>query len=171
MSRLLVIRHGPAGDRDVWAKTGKDDSERPLTTEGKAKMRRAARGLRAIVPHIDILASSPYVRAHQTAKIVAGAYEGLDVQLLEALIPDGSRSDILRWLRTAPDNATVAIAGHESDLSELIAWLLTGSAKPWLELKKGGACLIAYDGLPPARPPAGRMEWCLTRGQLERVGR
>ncbi len=77
--RLLVIRHGPAGDRDEFAKTGKDDSERPLTTDGKAKMRRAARGLRALVPHIDVLASSSHVRAHQTARIVAGAYPGLDV--------------------------------------------------------------------------------------------
>jgi phosphohistidine phosphatase len=170
MSRLLIIRHAPAGDRDEFAKTGKDDSERPLTSEGKAKMRRAARGLRALVPQIDLLASSPYVRAHQTAKIVAGAYGKLDIQLLKTLIPGGSRPEILRWLRSAPDDATVAIAGHETDLSELIAWLLTASPKPFLELKKGGACLISYDGTPPARPPAGRMEWVLTRGQLERIG-
>ena len=41
--RLLVIRHAPAEDRDEFAKTGKDDSERPLTDDGKAQMRRAAR--------------------------------------------------------------------------------------------------------------------------------
>lgn len=166
---LLVIRHGPAGDRDEFAKTGKDDSERPLTDEGKAKMRRAARGLHSIVPKIDLLASSPYVRAQETAEIVAEAYDGKAIETLRALVPGGSRPEILRWLRAAPEDATVAIVGHESDLSELISWLLTGSAKPWLELKKGGACAIDYDGRPPARSGAGLLAWCLTRSQLENL--
>jgi phosphohistidine phosphatase len=68
-----VIRHAPAADRAEFAKTGKDDSERPLTDDGKTKMRRAARGLRSLVPKLDLLASSPYVRAHETAEIVADA--------------------------------------------------------------------------------------------------
>jgi phosphohistidine phosphatase len=167
---VLVIRHGPAGDRDEFAKTGQDDSERPLTSDGKAQMRRAARGLHTVVPKIDTIASSSYVRAHQTAEIVAEPYDRIPVEILPALIPDGSRPEILRWLREAAPDATVAIVGHESDLSVLIAWLLTGEAKAFLELKKGGACVIDYDGRPPASPGAGHLGWCLTRSQLERVG-
>ena len=33
MMRLLVIRHGDAGDREEFAFTGRPDSERPLTRE------------------------------------------------------------------------------------------------------------------------------------------
>ena len=168
--QLLVIRHAPAEDRVEFAKTGEPDSERPLTASGARKMRRAAIGLRALVPSIDVLAASPYVRTRQTAAIVADAYDGMSVELLRTLVPDGSRPEILRWLRAAKPDATVAIVGHESDLSELISWLLTGSPKPRLELKKGGACLITYDGRPPARPGAGSMAWCLTRSHLERLG-
>jgi phosphohistidine phosphatase len=168
--RLLVIRHAPAEDRDEFAKTGKDDSERPLTDDGKAQMRRAARGLHTLVPQIDVLAASPYVRTTETAEIVAAAYDDIPVEPLRALIPDGSRREVLRWLRAEPSDATVAIVGHESDLSVLIAWLLTGSAKPWLELKKGGACVVDYHGRPPARPGNGHLAWCLTRSQLEKVG-
>lgn len=166
---LLVIRHAPAGDSAEFAKTGKDDSERPLTAEGKAQMRRAARGLRSLVPTIDVLATSPYVRTTETAQIVAAAYDDIPVEPLSALEPGGSRQEILRWLRAAKPDATVAIVGHESDLSELIAWLLTGSAKPWLELKKGGACRMDYHGRPPARSGHGHLVWCLTRSQLEKV--
>jgi phosphohistidine phosphatase len=168
--QLLVIRHGPAGDRAEFAKTGQDDSERPLTPGGKSKMRRAARGLHTLIRKLDLMASSPYVRARQTADIVAEAYDGIAVETLRALIPDGSRPEILRWLRAASPDATVAVVGHESDLSELISWLLTGKPTPLLELKKGGVCLIEYDGRPPARPGAGQLAWCLTRSQLERLG-
>jgi phosphohistidine phosphatase len=167
--RLLVIRHAPAEDRAEFAKTGKSDAERPLTDAGQRKMRRAARGLRSLIPSLDVLASSPYVRTLETAEIVADAYDGISVEPLRALTPDGSRPEVLRWLRTHGPDATVAIVGHESDLSELISWLLTGSPKPRLELKKGGACLIEFDGRPPARPGAGQMVWCLTRSHLERL--
>ena len=167
--KLLVIRHAPAEDRAEFAKTGKPDGDRPLTDAGKRKMRRAAAGLRSLIPSLDVLASSPYTRTHQTAEIVAAAYGGIAIEPLRALMPDGSRPEILRWLRTAAPDATVAIVGHESDLSELISWLVTGSPKPRLELKKGGACLIEYDGRPPARPGAGRMAWVLTRSHLERL--
>jgi phosphohistidine phosphatase len=168
--QLLVIRHAPAEDRAEFAKTGQDDSKRPLTAAGERKMRRAARGLRTLVPTLDVLAASPYVRTAETAAIVAETYKGITVEPLRALIPDGSRAEVLRWLRTHGPDATVGIVGHESDLSELISWLLTGSAKPRLSLKKGGACLLEYDGQPPARPGAGQMAWLLTRSHLEQLG-
>src|SRR5579862_9064812 len=56
---LLIVRHGPAGDRDEWAKSGKDDDERPLTPRGTREMRRAAKGLRKLVGAIDAIGTSP----------------------------------------------------------------------------------------------------------------
>jgi len=43
--RILVVRHGPAGDREEWERTGKDDSLRPLTPKGRKEVRKAAAGL------------------------------------------------------------------------------------------------------------------------------
>ena len=68
---VLVIRHAIAEDRDVFARTEKDDDERPLTDEGRKKMARGAQGLHTLVPKLDLIASSPLVRAQQTAAIVA----------------------------------------------------------------------------------------------------
>jgi phosphohistidine phosphatase len=77
--KLLIIRHAVAEERDAWANTGKSDDERPLTTEGRGKMARNARGLREGVPSVDLVATSPLVRARQTAEIVASPGRPCDV--------------------------------------------------------------------------------------------
>ena len=51
--RLMLIRHGKAGEREEFAKTGKPDAKRPLTSGGKKKMKQAARGLCDLYPRID----------------------------------------------------------------------------------------------------------------------
>ena len=56
---LLIIRHGIAMDRDEFAKTCPDDGLRPLTKEGRKKMRQAAAGLKSIIKAIDVLVSTP----------------------------------------------------------------------------------------------------------------
>ena len=68
--KLLVIRHAIAEDREVWARTSLDDGERPLTARGVDRMEQAARGLRRMVEKLDAIATSPLVRAMQTARIV-----------------------------------------------------------------------------------------------------
>jgi phosphohistidine phosphatase len=65
--KLLVVRHGPAGDGEAWKSEGRDDRLRPLTPDGKKDMRQAAAGLATIIPHVDVLVTSPLVRATQTA--------------------------------------------------------------------------------------------------------
>ena len=74
--QVLVVRHAIAEQREEFAPTGKDDSQRPLTHDGRRKMRRGAVGLRAVVPAIDVLATSPLLRAVQTAEILAAVYNG-----------------------------------------------------------------------------------------------
>ena len=68
--KLLLIRHAIAEEREDFEKTGKDDRLRPLTDEGRKKMKQAARGLKEVVPHVDLLATSPLTRAAQTGAIL-----------------------------------------------------------------------------------------------------
>ena len=178
---LLVVRHGPAGDRDDWAKGGKDDDDRPCTPQGIRQFRRAARALRRLVGSVDAIGTSPLVRARETAEILGRAF---DVVPDEAkAIGDGDRHGILRWVRSAAavvakkrrgERVTIAIVGHEPDLSAAICWLLDGRAieepaEPWIEMKKGGACLLSFAGRP--KPRQAKLRWLLTRSQLERIAR
>lgn len=166
---LLVIRHGVAEDREVFAATGKDDSLRPLTKDGRWKMERVARGLRRLLPSLDIVATSPFTRAAQTAKIVAAAYSDVDVERLDALTPQASPRTFVAWLREREAEDRVAIVGHEPHLGSLVYWLLTGdTAEDRIVLRKGGACLLTFD----VKPQAGRATLIalLTPSLLRRLG-
>jgi phosphohistidine phosphatase len=167
---LLVIRHGVAGDREAWAAKGRPDSERPLTGEGGRKMRSAARGLREVVGTIDVIATSPLVRAAQTAEIVRRAFGGgALVQTVEELSPERRPDELLAWLRAQEPGSTVAVVGHEPHLGFLVGWLLTGRNDSFVELKKGGAVLLTFED-----PPAGGnalLAWALPPRQLRRLRR
>ena len=88
--QVLVVRHAIAEQREEFARTGKDDSQRPLTHDGRRKMRRGAVGLRAVVPAIDVLATSPLLRAVQTAEILAAVYNGRNMVTVKGLFPTAS---------------------------------------------------------------------------------
>ena len=162
--QLLLIRHAIAEDRDEFAASGRDDSERPLTDEGREKMQRVVEGLRRVVPRIDLLASSPYTRAMQTAEIVAEGYGIGDVKTVDALVPDEPRQRFLSWLERKRSAEVVAVVGHEPQLGELVTWLMSGLEEARVEMKKGGACLLSFDGQPGAG--LGVLQRLMTSGQL-----
>jgi phosphohistidine phosphatase len=165
---LLVIRHAIAEDREVFAASGRSDDQRPLTEAGRSKMRRAAEGLRLTCPRVAVLASSPLLRARETAEIVAPALRVTRVEIVEALRPDRAFEELTDWLRgrVAPNGEDIAAAvvGHEPHLSGLVTWLMTGSSESRIELKKGGACLLEFDRAPAAG--AAILRWALTPSQL-----
>jgi phosphohistidine phosphatase len=165
---LLVIRHAIAEDKDAFAASGRSDDQRPLTEAGREKMRRNAEGLRAVAPRVSTLASSPLVRARETAEIVATPLKVNRVEIVDALRPDRPYDALLEWLRqrAAPNDEerTVAIVGHEPHLGGLVTWLMTGSPDSRMELKKGAACLLAFDG--PVAAGSATLRWALTPSQL-----
>lgn len=157
--KLVVIRHGPAGDREAWEAEGRDDRQRPLTTDGRKRVREAVEGVAALVASIDILAASPLVRAEQSAAIVAGEF-GLEVETLDALSPDRQPNETVQWLLRQRADATVALVGHEPHLGILVGYLLTGKPHSFINFKKAGACLLDLADGP--KSGGGTLEWLLT---------
>jgi phosphohistidine phosphatase len=163
--KLVIIRHGPAGDRAEWESEGRDDRLRPLTSEGKKEMRRVAKGLATLLSRIDVLATSPLVRAVQTAEIVASQYE-CDTVTVEVLAPGHDPEQVVKWLRSQRGE-TVAIVGHEPDLSTLTCYLLAGQRSSFLALKKSGATLLELSE--PAAPGKATQEWLLIPRVLKQL--
>jgi phosphohistidine phosphatase len=163
---VLVIRHGPAEDAEAWEAEGRDDRLRPLTPDGKKDMREAAFGMATLQPGVGLVATSPLVRAAQTAEIVASEYK-CEVITLEALEPDAEPARTLQWISEQRVDGTVALVGHEPHLTKLITYLLVGDAKRFLELKPGGGCLMEC-----VSPAAGSftLKWLVTRRELVRLG-
>lgn len=166
--QLLVIRHAIAEDREEFAVTGLDDDLRPLTREGRRRMRRAARGLSGLVPSLGLLAASPLVRAAQTAEVLAGEYGFKEWETWPELSPGVHPSMLVDRLRSLrPEGGPVAVVGHEPDLGEAVGWLLAGRTGSFVELKKGAACLLEFEG--PPDPERARLLWLLAPGQLRRL--
>ena len=153
---LYFIRHGLAEERgESWP----DDMKRPLTDKGMSRMRKAARGLARLGVSVDVVLTSPLVRARQTAEIVAA---GLDPRPslvnVDSLAPDGTYAAVIADLEKYVRKSRIALVGHEPMMGELAARLI-GSRHP-LELKKGAVCRIDVEDLPPAGP--GDLRWLLT---------
>lgn len=171
---LLLIRHAIAEDRESFARTGKDDRLRPLTGEGRRRMKRIARGLKKLVPELDLLATSPLARAAQTAAILDDAYGGLDEVEITELAPDEPPERLLAWLRgqqraaPAAAGATLGMVGHEPALSRFLALLVTGGERPLHPFKKGGAVLLE---LPSAiAPGTATLLWAVPPRPLAELG-
>src|SRR5260221_9954439 len=109
---LYILRHGPALDRADW-KASKDH-DRPLTDEGRKTTRRIAKALFALDLEFDRILSSPYVRAKDTAKIVARVIKPQEkVELRDELAPSGNSEELTRVIASAHKPAErVLIVGH-----------------------------------------------------------
>lgn len=132
---LYIIRHGLAGQHGDY----ENDAERPLTDEGNRKTRQVAQRLKNIDLKFDLILTSPFLRAKQTAEILKDV--GLSKQLQEAdsLAQGGQIQVWLDWLAgwRAP-NKSLALVGHEPDLSAWAETLIWGESRGGLILKKAG---------------------------------
>lgn len=137
---IYLLRHGIAFDRaDPKCPP---DPQRPLTDKGVARTRAAAKGLRELGAEPDVILTSPYLRARQTADIVQDvAAGGVRVKRVAALVPDGDPAEVLEALSKYTRPMCV---GHAPNLDEVAAWLL-GCSTPPFALKKAGAAILRAD--------------------------
>jgi phosphohistidine phosphatase len=136
---VLIVRHAIAADRD--AEAWPDDSLRPLTERGEDRFRQAARGLARLVPTVDAVLASPYVRAWRTAELLRDEAGWPEPERCEELEAERPPSGLLEALDAR--SGSVALVGHEPFLSSLASLLLTGEEnRLQLVLKKGGALLV-----------------------------
>ena len=131
-------------------------------------MKKAAKGLREAVDTIDHLATSPLTRAAQTADILSATYGIGGAEVIPSLVPEARPEDFVDWCAIHADKDVVAIVGHEPHLGTLVTWLLTGQNDSRVELKKGGACVIEFDGAP--RGGNGTLLWLITPRLMRRLG-
>jgi phosphohistidine phosphatase len=144
---LYLVRHAIAEPRD--AERWPDDSQRPLSEDGIELFRTAARGLRRIGVEVDAVLASPYVRAWQTAELLAEEAGWPAPEESAELRPFSALSEGVTLLQGRPESS-LALVGHQPHLSELASVLLTGSDTSRLELKKGGVIWLRFQGEPEA---------------------
>ena len=151
MPSLYLIRHGLAEERGNYD----DDTQRPLTDEGRKKTKQVAKRLYDLGLRFDLLQTSPLVRARQTSDIFANVFSECPVQQSSELAPEGSFDDWLTgantWLsqQPQPTRVSLGIIGHEPDLTTWAEMLVWGEAKGALVLKKAGIIGLALPEIQP----------------------
>jgi phosphohistidine phosphatase len=141
---LYFLRHGIAED---VAHTAGGDAARALTAEGKSRMQAEARGMQQLGIELDLLLSSPLLRARQTAEIV-GTTLGIPVEIAPELA-SGMQPTTFHALLNRYAVRRIMVVGHEPDLSTAISSLIGGGQ---VSMKKGALALVElletpdYDG-------------------------
>src|SRR5262245_39350108 len=160
---LYVIRHAVAEERgDAWP----DDAKRPLSEDGTARMKKAARGLDRLGLTLDVVVTSPFTRTRQTAEIIAAAMNPKPpIVAIESLAPGGSYQEIITDLEKQSRRTRIAIVGHEPGIGEFAARLI--GSRHSIEFKKGAVCRIDVDAIPPSGP--GELRWFMTTKILRSI--
>ncbi len=161
---LYLVRHGIAVDRTDPKSPA--EQERPLTARGVQKTRGAALGLRAMGAKPDVLITSPYVRAAQTAEIFAEAlgFPVDKIRVNESLKPAGNPAEIVKELAHMRAKEVICF-GHAPHLDLTIAQL-AGARAPFTELKKAGAACFEHT----SAHGAWELRWILTPRALRDLG-
>jgi phosphohistidine phosphatase len=164
---LYIVRHGIAIDRED--PKCPPDPERFLTEEGIEKTKQVARGVAGLGVAPDLLLSSPYVRAMQTAEIFASAleYSKQKIRKSDLLLPGAEPLQLFRELSRDKDLSVVMVFGHAPHLDDLLATAI-GSKHHITSLKKAGVALIELRRI---APPNGELVWLATPKLLRKLGK
>jgi phosphohistidine phosphatase len=157
MMQVFLVRHAIAYERDRsrW----RDDALRPLTPAGRRKFRKAARGLARCLPKSSALLTSPFVRARETAAILAATTrrsKPVECPELASGEPARKTFDLL----CARKERSVILVGHEPNLSTFLSTALAADrAHIKSEFKKGGAACIEFEST--VEPGRATLKWLM----------
>lgn len=159
-TRLFVVRHAVAED----APSGGDDRARRLTGKGRRRFARLVRRLVRAGLEIDLVATSPLVRARETAEILAEALPSRPrIEVIEALAPGADWHALVEWM-VHQGAGSVAWVGHAPCVGRLVAMSI-GDGTAAVRMEKGSIAAIALDD-GPGHP--GDLEWLVHPDLLRR---
>jgi len=156
--QLYIVRHGIAiGREDPECPP---EAERYLTEEGVERTKQVAEAVAALGIHADLMFSSPYVRAMQTAAIFASEleYPKQKIRRTDSLLPGAEPGAFLRELAREKDVSIVFCFGHAPHVDGLLA-AAVGAPRHITSMKKAGVALVELKRL---SPPNGQLVWLIT---------
>lgn len=139
--KLVFLRHGLAEGH--FSLEQDKDFERELTEEGINRLHKSFKVYKKIVPHIDVIFSSPLARAIQSAEIFWEYYKESDLEMMADLdILDDPRH-LVEYISFLPTDGCYAFVGHDPHITKVIAALLALHPEhDFMTIKKGGLCIL-----------------------------
>lgn len=162
---LYILRHGKA---EPYGQAYHSDHLRPLTPKGRKRTKLSVKGMKAVDVNVDLIVSSPILRARQTAEIV---HEGLGLKKpieFSNSLASGSVTGVMSAIQAYYSYDGVMIVGHEPTLSELISTMSSGMYHVAFNLKPGGLCKLRVDTARIAQ--SATIEWFVSPKLLVAMG-
>ena len=153
-THLYIVRHAWAEDQG----TGIDDHSRRLTKKGRKRFAAMMKSLCKAGMQVDVVATSPLIRARETAEILAASFANAPpVEVVDALAPASNWPSLVEWT-TQQNAARVAWVGHMPCVGRLVG-LMIGDGSASIRMQKGAVASIRLDD-GPGHP--GELEWLAT---------
>ena len=134
---VYLIRHGIAAERGTY----NNEEQRPLIKKGVNRTTRVAESLLNRGLKLDLILTSPLVRAAQTADIFQQVGIAKKIETFTFLKPNRAIAEWLAWLeqyQPKHPEAKIALVGHQPDLGNWAEMLLWGTIQGQIEVKKAG---------------------------------
>ena len=142
---LYFLRHANAGEPKL---DPSKDELRPLDKLGIEQALSVGQMLAALDVKLDLVLSSPLVRALQTAEIVAGEIGQKDNIFTDAALrPEASYENFLKLLHRYSNKEELMVVGHNPSLTEFLNKFLAGDEGfRGTDLKKGAITKVEKAG-------------------------
>ena len=152
---LYLLRHGAAEERSPAG----SDAARKLTRDGREAVERNVKRAATLGMRPEVILSSPYARAMETAEIAARllGYEDPIVQSRK-LEPDSTPAELWAEARLHSEAAAVLLVSHEPLLSSALAWL-QGISEALAPFAAGALARLDIRHIGPV--PRAQMRWLI----------
>ena len=155
---IYFLRHGEAEQNPSL-----HDSERPLSEAGTRQATAAGRVLNGEERKVELILTSPLLRARQTGEAVQREIGSVPLQLTEHLVSSSDPRKIIKELQKIRER-NVLLVGHEPHLSETITLLLAGTSGSIVEMRK---CTLASVLTPdPVKDGRGVLRWLIPSDRM-----
>lgn len=139
---IYLFRHGIAEDLKSHHRS---DSDRHLTEEGVEKTTKVAKAFKNRIDGLDLILHSPYVRARETAAILAKEFSKAKLEPVNHFRPDDDPVEAERILAKQKCERLLVVS-HQPFLGLLASYLLVGNYKASIEFKKAAVAGFDYGG-------------------------
>ena len=160
---LYLIRHAdamPVGGLVT------QDADRRLSPRGEDDAVLMGRALALLEPGVDIIVTSPLVRAIRTGEIIGKEVSNhAMMHVSEHLAPGFNNKALFRELLSLGAGSNMIAVGHQPDMSDFISFLISGDQSASVAMAAGSIARIVVEGL----QPQGHLEWLLTPEAVRRV--
>lgn len=150
---LYIVRHGIAERPTGFMQ----DKDRSLTEEGKTIVAELAKALHKKGVHPDTIISSPYIRAKQTADLLAtGLLPNSIVEIDNRLKPNSAPALLQEILMEHSGANSIMIVSHEPTVSDFAMALCANNADRVYGFSPAAICCVVIESIPTIR---GSLYW------------